>query len=386
MNYLLKEYSDLGVSAEISALNPSGKSTEFQVMLHVTHQTGCFDRQLLALHTGMKRVLADAALSKAIPVFARCFLSDAANQQDQVSTLFSELLGCPVCYVKQPPLDGSKLALWLQLQTEVSTGNDGLFFYEHNGYRHYCTAGDYAHEAVEKGGPYRQTMELLEVYEEQLKARGCFIEKDCIRTWFFVRDVDINYLDVVEARKENFLSNGMSNQTHYITSTGIEGCVADPRVTVLMDTYAIRGVEEGQIQFLYANDHLSPTYDYGVTFERGVRLNFGDRLKVYLSGTASIDSKGDIVHAGDVVQQVHRTWTNVEALLKEAECSMEDIMQLIVYLRDLADYSCVNEMFDRKFPGVPKLIVLAPVCRPGWLVEMECIASREYTDSRFRDL
>ena len=30
-----------------------------------------------------------------------------------------------------------------------------------------------------------------------------------------------------------------------------------------------------------------------------------------------------------------------------------------------------------RFPNVPRMITLAPVCRPGWLVEMECMAVRK---------
>jgi enamine deaminase RidA (YjgF/YER057c/UK114 family) len=49
---------------------------------------------------------------------------------------------------------------------------------------------------------------------------------------------------------------------------------------------------------------------------------------------------------------------------------------MTVYLRDIADYAVVEDMMMKRFPEHPKLFVLAPVCRPGWLVEMECIAIR----------
>ena len=64
-------------------------------------------------------------------------------------------------------------------------------------------------------------------------------------------------------------------------------------------------------------------------------------------------------------------------LLKEADCGFENMGHVIVYLRDIADYTVVKEMFDQRFPEVPKIITLAPVCRPGWLVEMECMAVRK---------
>ena len=47
---------------------------------------------------------------------------------------------------------------------------------------------------------------------------------------------------------------------------------------------------------------------------------------------------------------------------------------MIVYLRDVADYAIVSRMYDERFPNHPRIIVHAPVCRAGWLIEMECMA------------
>jgi enamine deaminase RidA (YjgF/YER057c/UK114 family) len=67
-------------------------------------------------------------------------------------------------------------------------------------------------------------------------------------------------------------------------------------------------------------------------------------------------------------------WENVETLLKEGGATYNDVMQIIVYLRDTSDYNMVKKMFEEKFPQTPYVITLAPVCRPKWLVEMECMA------------
>ena len=47
---------------------------------------------------------------------------------------------------------------------------------------------------------------------------------------------------------------------------------------------------------------------------------------------------------------------------------------MIVYLRDIADYAMVRRLYDERFPDKPRIIVQAPVCRSGWLIEMECMA------------
>jgi hypothetical protein len=38
------------------------------------------------------------------------------------------------------------------------------------------------------------------------------------------------------------------------------------------------------------------------------------------------------------------------------------------------DFNKVGNYISKHFPKVPKVITWAPVCRPGWLVEVECVA------------
>ena len=201
----------------------------------------------------------------------------------------------------------------------------------------------------------------------------------------FVQNIDVNYAGMVKARNEVFLTQDLTEKTHYIASTGIGGRHPDPQVTVQMDAYAINGIQPAQIQFLYATTHLNPTYEYGVSFERGTCVKYGDRRQVFISGTASINNKGEVVYPGDVRKQTNRMWENVEALLKEAECSFDDVSQAIIYLRDPADYTIVKELFDNKFPHLPHVMVHAPVCRPKWLIEMECIAVKSDKNDKFKD-
>jgi enamine deaminase RidA (YjgF/YER057c/UK114 family) len=206
-----------------------------------------------------------------------------------------------------------------------------------------------------------------------------------VRTWFFVQNVDVNYAGVVKARNEVFLPEGLTKETHFIASTGIAGRHAEPSVSVLMDTYAISGLQEGQMNYLYAPTHLNPTHEYGVSFERGTYVDYGDRRHVFISGTASINNKGEVVHVGDISKQTSRMLENIEMLLKEADCSFENVAHLIVYLRDVADYAIVRKIFAERFPSIPTVIVLAPVCRPGWLIETECMAVKRITNKCYPD-
>ena len=103
-------------------------------------------------------------------------------------------------------------------------------------------------------------------------------------------------------------------------------------------------------------------------------MDYADRRHVFVSGTASINNKGEVMYPKDVERQTRRMWENVETLLREADCSYDDVCQMIVYLRDISDYQTVRALYQERFPDKPLVIVQASVCRPGWLVEMECMA------------
>ena len=85
----------------------------------------------------------------------------------------------------------------------------------------------------------------------------------------------------------------------------------------------------------------------------------------------------------DALPSPERMWENVEALLKEAGCTFDDLGHMIVYLRDIADYAVVKSMYDKRFPDTPKVFVHAPVCRPGWLIEMECMGVKALKNKEY---
>jgi enamine deaminase RidA (YjgF/YER057c/UK114 family) len=122
-----------------------------------------------------------------------------------------------------------------------------------------------------------------------------------------------------------------------------------------------------------------------VSFERGTYVDYGDRRQVFISGTASINNRGEIMYPGDIRKQTLRMWENVETLLAEAACTYEHVGHLLVYLRDIPDYEVVCEMFEERFPRIPKVYLLAPVCRPGWLIEIECMAVKAIRNEAYRN-
>lgn len=51
---------------------------------------------------------------------------------------------------------------------------------------------------------------------------------------------------------------------------------------------------------------------------------------------------------------------------------LDGVPYWVVYLRDISDYAKVDAYMQARFPDTPRIILEARVCRPGWLIEMEC--------------
>ena len=331
-----------------------GATTEYHIMIRVTDPSLDYISQLQSV------LQAAAEVSEGRFVrFRRFFLSDAATQSPLLAQRLSALPPVPTSVVGQAPLDGTRIALWMYCTDPAESP------YKHRWDASLVSPGE--DSCTQMDGIFREL-------ERQLAREGLSVARDTIRTWIFSRDVDTRYAGVVKGRKDYFETIGLTEATHYIASTGIEGNAPDPHHIVEMDAYSIGGLQEGQIRYLYASDHLSRTSQYGVTFERGTAITYGDRRHIFISGTASIDAQGQVVHPGDVAAQTGRMLENISALLKEAGAKLKDIAMAVVYLRDAADYSIVRKIVMETCPDLNAVFVLAPVCRPAWLVEMECLA------------
>jgi len=349
---------------------------------------GDFAAQLGEVEAAYGAALRTHGLSPASAVFRRIFVSDILNQMPRLRE--SPLLAdgddpVAVSVVQQPPLPRAKLAL---LAYHVSHG-DGLrkqrlsphhVMIEKNGRRHLWSTGLCA--AIDHGSvsPERQTRAVFDELTGALAGQGASLRDHCVRTWIYLKDVDVFYQGMVESRRALFAEHGLTEKTHYIASTGIEGACAHRFDVVAMDAYSLPDLRPEQMSYLNDFDRLCPTRDYGVTFERGTRITYADRAHHFISGTASIDQAGQVVHRGDVLRQFDRAVENVAALLRSGGATLDDLSHLIVYLRDPADCPRIEAAMRERLGDLPALIVQGPVCRPDWLVEIEGIGIARHAD------
>ncbi len=303
-------------------------------------------------------------------VFQRFFISDA-GMRTSIDTALQGLPPHAVSVVVQPPADGSTMALWAYLVSDatVTATGDGLIIADSIRGRQVWATGLTADE----GGTQEQTEKIFAHYCSLLAQHGMTLEASCRRTWLFVDDIDHQYSAMVVGRNNAFDGNGLTVDSHFIASTGIAGGNTSG-ANVMMDAVAYKDLPEGSTRYLYASERMNRTADYGVRFERGTALTFGGTTQVFVSGTASINNRGEIVYRGDVLRQTERMMGNIETLLAESGCTARDIQQAIVYLRNMTDCARVEQWLADRYPALPRLILHAPVCRPDWLVEVECMA------------
>lgn len=319
--------------------------------------------------------LHNAGIPAESTVLRRVFCRDVISQRPSLDAFASAYPGS-FSAIGQPPLNGAEMAIWSYHIIDpgnppAGVGGGAEYLLNRGPLRHAWNTG--LSETV-AGSAEAQSFAVMEKLDSWLAENHLTLSEDVVRTWWFVRDIDRDYPALVEARKAVFEKHGLTKDSHFIASTGIAGGHHNPAARLSLDTYAIGGLRTGQLEFISAPDHLGPTHRYGVTFERATSISYSDRKHIFLSGTASINPEGEIVHPGDVVLQLARALENSTALLAAAGADLHDLLSMIIYLRNPDDAAAIEDQLRHRFDGIPMVIVHGPVCRPGWLVEVEGIA------------
>ncbi len=334
---------------------------------------------LIDVEEQLKKQISELGGEKVDLVATRVLLSDAINQWPQVKahSLYQDILSSGfVSYVEQPPLNGAKIVLLLHFSDEKGkhAGTPQLHFYEKQGIRYLFHSVRFTADEVKGMDACEQTKEAYRRHIAILEKKGMTLERNCHRTWLYVRDIDRYYADVVKGRNDVFAEQGLTSDKHFIASTGIEGYGIAPEACVGIDFYSVEGLSGRDVFYLQAPEYLNPTYEYGVAFERGTRLSLPCGDVYYISGTASIDKHGECLYHGDVMRQAERLFVNIDELLKHGGAGLADLRELTVYLRDVSDAVLIEPYIHERFPDVATAVTAARVCRPEWLIEVEAIA------------
>jgi enamine deaminase RidA (YjgF/YER057c/UK114 family) len=221
------------------------------------------------------------------------------------------------------------------------------------------------------GTAYDQTLDMFRKASDVLAQDGMNF-RDVVRTWIYLREMERDYGEFNRARRDFFQDH---NVTLLPASTGIYGSPHEARADFTLGFLAVKD-PGGLRASAMSTPTLNEACEYGSDFSRGLRVAEGNKISLYVSGTASVDEDCRTAHVDDFAGQVERMLVNVETLLAAQGASFQNVVSAITYLRSAEHASEFHRIIhDRGLSGLPNVLVHAAVCRTDLLCEMEAIAT-----------
>ncbi len=99
---------------------------------------------------------------------------------------------------------------------------------------------------------------------------------------------------------------------------------------------------------------------------------------IFIAGQIPLNPEtGEIVGQNDVVEQTQQVMKNIEAILTESGANWSNVVKTSVFLKDLADFTPVNQVYAQYFDEATapaRACVEVSRLPKDVLVEIECIA------------
>ncbi|HEY9620188.1 MAG TPA: RidA family protein [Crinalium sp.] len=99
---------------------------------------------------------------------------------------------------------------------------------------------------------------------------------------------------------------------------------------------------------------------------------------IFVAGQVPLDpATGQIVGEGDITKQTEQAIANVEAILKAAGATFQDVVKTTVFLADMNDFSAMNAVYAQAFGDAEapaRACVEVSRLPKDVRVEIECIA------------
>jgi 2-iminobutanoate/2-iminopropanoate deaminase len=98
---------------------------------------------------------------------------------------------------------------------------------------------------------------------------------------------------------------------------------------------------------------------------------------VFVSGQVAVDPKTSSPVTGDIKEQTKRVLENVKGILESAGLALDNVVKTTVFLRRMADFSKMNDVYASYFKNKPpaRTTVQAGDLPVGFDIEIEAIAA-----------
>jgi len=98
---------------------------------------------------------------------------------------------------------------------------------------------------------------------------------------------------------------------------------------------------------------------------------------LFLSGQIPLNPKTGELVKGDIQQQTRQVLENIKGILESQKLGMEDVVKVTIFLKDIGNFSQVNEVYATYFPSSPPSRSTVEVAKLPMdaEIEIEAIAS-----------
>ena len=98
---------------------------------------------------------------------------------------------------------------------------------------------------------------------------------------------------------------------------------------------------------------------------------------IFISGQVPIDADGEL-KTSSLDEEVHQVMHNIRNILEAANCSLNDLVKVTIYLSNFDDFPRTNEIYASYFDGIPPARTTVEVSKlyQGVRVEIDGIAVR----------
>lgn len=223
-------------------------------------------------------------------------------------------------------------------------------------------------------GVDEQAARMFTAARAQLRACGTDYP-GVVRTWIYLKRILDWYGEFNRVRTayyQQWLPAEAEGTRVLPASTGIQGHSGSEEC--LMELLAAGGPGVKARPVLASARQASPLC-YGVSFSRAMALEVDGLTALFVSGTASLDLQGRVLHRDLPEQQYVESMLGLASILESQGGSLEDVCSATLFCKNADVYrSCLEVSRLLQLPELPVVPVLADVCRPDLLVELEAVA------------
>ena len=215
-----------------------------------------------------------------------------------------------------------------------------------------------------------QAYEIFEEIERILATHGMTFA-NVVRTWFYNDRINDWYAEFNAARTRFFESRKVF-ETFLPASTGIGH--PNPFGAALTAGFVALLPKDGKAGAEIVKSPLqADAMTYRSSFSRAAEMHAAFGRRLFVSGTASIlPDSSEVAYVGDPARQVDCAMRAALAIVESRGMTVRDVCRAIVYLKDPSYHEHWQAWLrQRNLPPDFATELVAEVCRPDWLFEVE---------------